>query len=99
LARLCFDRRGARQGRRDRGGRGRARAFTVQAAKTGGLTGMDKKSYRLDEVAEQWDVSRKTVQRLIQKGELEAFKIGSHWRIRRENLDEFEKKNGPLKTL
>lgn len=52
----------------------------------------DKKSYRIDELAESWDVSRKTVERLIRNGDLDAFKVGDTWRIKQEKIEDFEKK-------
>ncbi len=60
---------------------------------------MEKRSYRLDEIAQDWDVSRKTVERLVRSGELEAFKIGSVWRVKSEQREEFEKKNRLIRTL
>jgi excisionase family DNA binding protein len=59
-----------------------------------------KKSYRIDEIAEDWSVSRKTVEREIKRGELDAFKVGSTWRIKAETVSNYErqKKNGLDKT-
>lgn len=51
-----------------------------------------RKALRIDEIAEHWDVSRKTVERLIKRGGLEAFKVGTTWRIRAEDIEQFEKK-------
>lgn len=56
---------------------------------------MKKPTLRIDEVAREWDVSRRTVERLIQKGELPAFKIGDTTRIRSEDLKQFEEKKRP----
>ena len=50
------------------------------------------KTYRVDELAETWDVSRRTVERLINRGELDAFKVGDTWRIRQEQIADYEKK-------
>jgi excisionase family DNA binding protein len=44
-----------------------------------------------------WEVSRDTVERLIKKGELGAFKVGESWRIKKEEIDEYEKRNRPAK--
>lgn len=40
-----------------------------------------KKSYRVDEVADELGVSRRTVERMIQGGELESFKVRDARRI------------------
>ena len=53
---------------------------------------MTKKTYRTDELAEAWGVSRKTVQREIKRGELPAFKVGSDWRVKDEEREKYEKK-------
>lgn len=53
---------------------------------------MPKKSYRIDEVAEEFDVSRRTVERLIQRGELQSFKVGDTRRIDAEELERMKKK-------
>jgi len=54
-----------------------------------------KKSYRVDEVADALQVSRRTVERLIKTGELPSYKIGDT-RTRRIDPDEVErlKKSG-----
>lgn len=49
-----------------------------------------KKSLRIDEVADQFRVSRRTVQRWIKSGEVETIKIGG---TRRIWIDELEKKS------
>ena len=51
-----------------------------------------KNSYRIDEAARRWEVHPKTVERAIHRGEVEAFKIGSTWRIRSDEVDRVEKK-------
>ena len=43
----------------------------------------------VDEVAEFLKVNRMTVYRKIRSGQIEAFKLGRHWRVRREDLDNF----------
>jgi len=53
---------------------------------------MTKKTYRVDELAKDWDVSRKTVEREIKRGELPAFKIGTTWRVKAEDRQIYEKK-------
>ncbi len=45
--------------------------------------------YTIEEVAKMLKVSQMTVRRLIDEGELEAFKVGNQWRITKEALDRF----------
>ncbi len=42
-----------------------------------------------DEIAEKLKVTRLTVYRWIDKGELQAFKAGKMWRITRKDLEAF----------
>jgi excisionase family DNA binding protein len=53
-----------------------------------------KPTLRVDELATEWNCSEKTIRRLIHEKELDAFKLGNTWRIKRENADNFTKKNG-----
>lgn len=53
---------------------------------------MEKKTYRVDELADAWDVSRKTVEREIKRGELEAIRVGHALRIKREDIEAYERK-------
>lgn len=46
-----------------------------------------KKTYRLDEVAEQFDVTRRTVERWVKSGELESVKIGHTRRVTDEQIE------------
>jgi len=55
-----------------------------------------KNSYRIDEAAERWEVHPKTVERAIHRGEVDAFKIGSTWRIRTEEVERIEKKTDSI---
>lgn len=48
---------------------------------------MNKKTYRIDEVAKHLDVSRRTVERWIANGELESIKIGHTRRVREDVLE------------
>lgn len=41
----------------------------------------------LREVAEDLRTSEKTIRRLLQRGDLPAFKLGGTWRFRRSHLD------------
>jgi excisionase family DNA binding protein len=43
---------------------------------------------KVEEVASLLKVKEKTVREWIGRGELEAYKIGKEWRIRRDHLDE-----------
>ena len=54
----------------------------------------EKKSYRIDEVAKEFDVSSRTVKRWIASGELDAIKIGHTRRIMSETIAEVKKKGG-----
>lgn len=53
-----------------------------------------KLTLRVDELADEWNCSEKTIRRLIHEKELDAFKLGNTWRIKRENAEQFTKKNG-----
>lgn len=57
---------------------------------------MEKESYRVDEVAKKLEVSRRTIERAIQRGELQAFKIRHNLRIDHEELERL-KKSGVVK--
>ena len=46
-----------------------------------------KTKFRLDEVAEEFDVTRRTVERWIKNGDLESVKIGHTRRITREEIE------------
>ena len=53
---------------------------------------MDKKTYRVDEVAAELAVSRRTVERAIKSGELQAFKIRDSIRVDADELTRIKKK-------
>lgn len=46
------------------------------------------------EVAEELRVHPYTVYQLLSSGELEGFKLTTHWRIKRESLTNFMNKTG-----
>ena len=48
-----------------------------------------KESFRIDETAEYLGVCERTIRRLINKGELPAFRIGRSLRIRKKDLQQF----------
>ncbi|WP_404862921.1 helix-turn-helix domain-containing protein [Georhizobium sp. MAB10] len=45
--------------------------------------------YTIDETAEALRVSDRTIQRMIKHGKLPAYKVGSHVRVRRADLDDY----------
>lgn len=51
-----------------------------------------KKTLRIDEVAEQLGVSRRTVERAIKSGELQSFKFRDTRRIDLEEVQRLKKK-------
>lgn len=51
-----------------------------------------KKTYLLDEIAEEFRVTRRTVERWIKDGELDAIKIGHTRRVTSDALDVIKKK-------
>ena len=53
---------------------------------------MQKKSYRVDEVAKEFAVSRRTVYRMIQEHELESFKVRDRLRIDAAEVERLKKK-------
>jgi len=44
-----------------------------------------------EEIADKLKVSKRAVYQWLQKGELNAFKAGKLWRVKREALEEFLK--------
>ncbi len=51
------------------------------------MTDSDGEILTLDEVAAYPKVSKRTVYRLVQKGEIPGVKLGGTWRFRRSELD------------
>ncbi len=43
----------------------------------------------VNQVAEYFQISEMTTYKLVQDGSIPAFKIGRHWRVKRDDLDEF----------
>ncbi|WP_059105660.1 helix-turn-helix domain-containing protein [Shouchella shacheensis] len=43
----------------------------------------------VSQVAEYLQLSEMTTYKLVQDGKIPAFKIGRHWRVKREDLGEF----------
>ena len=50
-----------------------------------------KNTYRVDEAAKELEVSRRTVERLIQSGDLKSFKVGDTRRIDVQELERLKK--------
>jgi len=50
-----------------------------------------KNTYRVDEAAKELEVSRRTVERLIQRGDLPSFKVGDTRRIDAQELERLKK--------
>lgn len=50
----------------------------------------------ISQVAEYLQISEMTTYKLVQNREIPAFKIGRHWRVKKEDLSEYieELKNG-----
>jgi len=57
-----------------------------------------KRSYRIDEIADEWRVSRRTIERAIERGEIPAFRIGRTVRILRDSVESIEQKKRPCTT-
>lgn len=50
---------------------------------------MEQAIMTIAQVAEYLQLSEMTTYKLVQEGKLPGFKIGRHWRIKRDDLDEF----------
>jgi excisionase family DNA binding protein len=50
----------------------------------------------ITQVAEYLQISEMTTYKLVNEGKIKAFKIGRHWRVKKEDLTEFidKLKNG-----
>lgn len=48
--------------------------------------------YKLDEVAEMLDLTKRTLYDYVKDGRLKAVKIGKFWRVSEENLQDFLQK-------
>ena len=54
----------------------------------------DKQVYTVDEAAELWGMNDQTVRRWCRDGELQAAKMGRHYRISRQSLADFWRERG-----
>ena len=61
-------------------------------------TMVDERVYTTQEVAEIIRVHMKTVQRLIRRGELDAFPVGNEYRVTQSALDAFMHKRKDAKN-
>lgn len=46
----------------------------------------------VSQVAEYFQISEMTTYKLVQEGAIPAFKLGRHWRVSKDDLDEFIEK-------
>lgn len=51
------------------------------------LGGSEPEAYTLKQAADLLQVTTRTVRNWIKQGKIQAFKLGSTWRIRREEVD------------
>jgi len=61
------------------------------------IMAMQKKSYRIDELASEFDVSKATIYRAIKRGEILTFTVGSARRIRAEEVERLKKTESAVK--
>jgi excisionase family DNA binding protein len=50
---------------------------------------MEKEIMTVSQVAKYLQLSEMTTYKLVQEGKIPAFKIGRHWRIKKDDLSEF----------
>jgi excisionase family DNA binding protein len=53
---------------------------------------MEDQIMTVTEVAEYLKISEVTTYKLVQEGKIPAFKIGRHWRVKKNDLSEFIEK-------
>jgi len=53
---------------------------------------MEKEIMTITQVAEYLQISEVTTYKLVSEGKINAFKIGRHWRIKKDDLNEFIEK-------
>ena len=49
-------------------------------------------SYTVTELARRWQCHQETIRRMIQRGDLKAFRVGKQWRIPQEAVTWIETK-------
>jgi excisionase family DNA binding protein len=57
---------------------------------------LEKDIMTISQVAEYLQISDMTTYKLVQEGKIPAFKVGRHWRVKKEDLADFieKQKNG-----
>ncbi|KUO52892.1 MAG: DNA-binding protein [Desulfitibacter sp. BRH_c19] len=53
---------------------------------------MEKDIMTITQVAKYLQISEVTTYKLVNEGKMKAFKIGRHWRVKRDDLDEYIEK-------
>jgi excisionase family DNA binding protein len=53
------------------------------------------KTYTVDEVADILKVHTRTIYRMLERGEMRGFKVGTAWRVSQESLDAFMRGERP----
>ncbi|MCY9158062.1 DNA-binding protein [Bacillus licheniformis] len=53
---------------------------------------MTQEIMTVSQVAEYLQISEMTTYKLVQEGKIPAFKIGRHWRVKKEDLTEYIEK-------
>ncbi|WP_461202781.1 helix-turn-helix domain-containing protein [Anoxybacillus sp. TBDG-1] len=53
---------------------------------------MGQEIMTISQVAEYLQISEMTTYKLVQEGKIPAFKIGRHWRVKKDDLHEFIEK-------
>ena len=59
---------------------------------------MDKRTYRIDEMADELHVSKRTIQREIARGEIDVMHIGRAVRIKKEAIEQYEQKKSATQS-
>jgi excisionase family DNA binding protein len=57
-----------------------------------GYSPLEKEIMTITQVAEYLQISEMTTYKLVNEGKIEGFKIGRHWRVKKEDLTEFIEK-------
>jgi excisionase family DNA binding protein len=50
---------------------------------------MEREVMTISQVAEYLQISEMTTYKLVQEGKMPGFKIGRHWRVKKDDLTEF----------
>jgi len=54
---------------------------------------MSEKVYTLKEIADRWRCHPETLRRLAEKNEIPMFRVGHQWRMREDELVDFEQRD------